>query len=211
MKRLTYIFLLLIIVCVGCDQGQKMVAPVMTGDVPTPQPTHLGEVETPTDPVVEEVVEAVTFDNVLDLQAGKKYKLIPINAWVNAEGIEQRIEALHFGSIYDNHWIDGIPVNPRLIERVSADAPKVWASFTLNPMPYFYTLDEEWVISAVFDRDVDVPAYDEIVIEIKGRTELVEKTSPDRRGREVFTYHIVKYEAVAIENLTHPDRKFEYE
>jgi len=52
---------------------------------------------------------------------------------------------------------------------------------------------------------------DEILIEIKEKTQLLEKTEPGGRGRDPFTYSVADYNAVAIENLTHPDRKVAYE
>ena len=206
MRRLTYIFLVLMIVFVACDQTKNMVGPVMTGDAPTP------DTETPA-VTVEEMIQSVTFDNVLDLEVGKTYKLIPIHVFQDPEVfVEERIKTLTFGSITDNRFVNSIPVSPLLLKGVSADAPKVWATFTLNPTPYAKTLDNESVIGLRYAEHEELGVvHDEIAIEIKQKIEQDEGTSLSTRGRDPFTYHIVKYEAVAIENLTNPDRKFEYE
>ena len=70
MKKFCLI-LCLLLVAFGCDEGQKMVAPIMDDvHAPAKEPT------TPTAPV-EEVIQAVTFDNVSSLQVGKKYRISP--------------------------------------------------------------------------------------------------------------------------------------
>ena len=86
MKKFCLI-LIALIVFAGCDQGQKMVAPVMTGNALTPEIPQTGVVEIPTDPVAEDAIEAVTFENVLDLEAGKTYKLRPLKLSVQAAGM----------------------------------------------------------------------------------------------------------------------------
>ena len=50
---------------------------------------------------------------------------------------------------------------------------------------------------------------DEIIVEIT-RSRGVSETLGGERGNK-FPYKIVSYEGVAIENLTHPDRVYEYE
>lgn len=178
MKRLTYIFVLLIIVCGGCAQGKKMVAPVMTGNAPT------------TPPVIEEVIEGVTFDNVFDLEVGKKYRIRPSSHVENLgiNWLDHKITDLFFSSVRE-----GIPVDTLTVE----------ARFTLKPAPYLLTSDRVRVINFLSGTGSSV--YDEIIIEIK------QKTEQGEASRGGFTYHIVSYEAVAIENLTNPDHTFEYE
>ena len=181
-----------------------MVAPVMIGDTPTLEIPHTGVVETPpTEPVAEEVIEAITFENVLNLQAGKTYKLKPSSLLELGHGLDAVVTNLSFSSLSEFEPI-------RLRADLPADTPKVIAWFALNPAPYEQTKTMQPVFG-VYGWESFVEEVDEIVIEIKGRTELIEKTSPGGRGRDPFTYHIVNYEAVAIENLTNPDRKFEYE
>ena len=73
--------------------------------------------------------------------------------------------------------------------------------------PFAKTLDGKRVI----ERD---PVWDEIVIEIVSiggpeRPEGFQEIGGPRGNRFEFT--LVEYDAILIENLTHPDRKFEYE
>ena len=68
MKRLTYIFLLLIIVFVGCDQGQKMLAPVIMDDIHVP----VAEAPMPEEPMPTQgfrFERASNKDIILDTQA----------------------------------------------------------------------------------------------------------------------------------------------
>lgn len=196
-----------------------MIVPVMIGDTPTPEIPHTGVVNTPTDPVAEEVIEAVAFENVLDLEAGKKYKLRPLKFSVQAswDEVELRISHFSFGSLEHLRFVPAKSDPVALRKCFSVDTPKVSAIFTLNPMPYKDTLDGQPMIGLVLSGGKFVLAEDgsvvndEIVIEIKRKIEQFEGDSPRGRRSDPFTYHIVNYEAVAIENLTNPDRKFEYE
>lgn len=182
MNRLTYIFLLLILIanfCVflGCDQGKKMAALVMGTDDPT------SEAKDPPPVLAEEVIPEITFENVLDLEVGKKYRIKPSS----------------YTESYARNWFDHTIPNlffSSVREGIPADTLAVEARFTLNPAPYLLTPDHVHVITRS-------PVYDEIIIEIKQKTE-----QGEARGG-LFT--IVTYEAVAIENLTNPDLKFEYE
>ena len=76
-----------------------------------------------------------------------------------------------------------------------------------NRVPYAKTLDGKPVI-------VKDPVWDEIVIEIisfgglSGAGGSKQKGGP--RGNR-FDFTLVEYDAILIENLTHPDRKFEAE
>ena len=194
MKKLTYIFVLLIIVFVGCDQGKKMVAPVMPVDTSTPIQTV--PVETPIAPV-EVVIEAVTFENVLDLAPGVQYRLRPIDAH-EGKGDEGLLYSISWGSIDENR---------SLREGFTEDDPKIRAWFSMvnaGKVPYAKTLDGKPVIAKN-------PVWDEIVIEIVENQwgGGIQETGGPRGDRFEFT--LVEYSAILIENLTHPDRKFEYE
>ena len=200
MKKL-FILPLLIFVIIGCDQGQQMMKPVLKPE-PTIQPPTLKEPLT--DPSAEVAVyPKVTFENVLDLIPGEKYRLRPLSISGQGHGLDAIITDLVFGSLTN---VGPVALRPDL----PADTLKVVAWFTLTPAPYETTPDSEPVFG-IFDWQGSAGEPDEIIIEIKEKTELVERTSPGGRGRDPSTYNIVRYEAVAIENLTHPDRTFEYE
>lgn len=167
MKKFCLI-LSLLLAAFGCDEGEKIVAPML---------------ETAT----EEVIPEITFDNVLDLEVGKTYRMRPTSYIQSLAGVwhAHKISELFFSNFRD---------------RLTADPPAVEARFILNPAPYMQKSERELVINYVASG-TDSRVYDEIIIEITQKKEHGEK-----RG---FRYVI--YEAVAIENLTNPDRKFEYE
>lgn len=197
MKKFCLI-LSLLLVALGCDQGKKMVAPVMD-DVHVP----VKETTTPTVPV-EDVIEEITFDNVSSLQF-KRYRMRPTEfaAGIGAEG---RIEELVFGSVSPILY-DGVV---KLNSGLAADTPKVAAYFQLTSAPYAETTDGLPVIDWTL-KDDGMYVSDEIVIEIQAVGIQSERTSTGGRGGEPFTYVFMQYDAIAIENLTNPDRKFEYE
>ena len=170
MRRLTYIFLVLMIVFVQCYQTKNTVTPVMIGDAPTP-----------------DTEQSITFDNVLDLEVGKRYRMRPTSYIQSLAGVwhAHKISELFFSNVRD---------------RLTRNPPAVEARFILNPAPYMLKSEREFVINDVSSR-TGSRVYDEIIIEIKQKKEHGKK-----RG---FRYVI--YEAVAIENLTNPDFKFEYE
>lgn len=194
MKNISLILSLLLIVF-GCDQGQKMVAPVMD-DV------HVSVKEPTTPPAtVEEVIQEMTFDNVSSLQVGKKYRMRPTGISDAPTDDGGRTISIYFGSLTEYP-----PV--KLLPHLPTDTPKVAAHFQMDPAHYAATLDGEPVIGWT---EGDPIVYDEIVIEIKGTDIPVEMTSSGGRGNEPFTYDFLTYFAVVIENLTNPDRKIEYE
>ena len=191
---------LLVLVFIGCAKMQKPMMTVVTGEPP----------ETPTTPPEsvegKEPMPEVSFDNVLSLQVGEQYILRPSDVWSwewpGDRRLDSIIRELVFGSLTSFE-----PVS--LLPRLPADTPKVLAFFTLNPTPYAFTFDNERVIDVTAGDDSVI--YDEIIIMIKRRTVQSERTSQGGRGRDPFTYQTVNYEAVAIENLTNPNRIFEYE
>ena len=176
MRRLTYIFFLLMIVFVACNQTKNRVGPVLTGAASTPE-------------TKEDVIPEVTFDNVLDLEVGKRYKMRP-TSHVESLGVswlDHKLSVLFFSNVS---------------EGLGADIRAIDARFTLNPAPYLLKSKLERVLN--FARSTDSRVYDEIIIKITQKKEIGEK----ERGVLIFDY--VNYEAVAIENLTNPDRTFEY-
>ena len=194
MKKFCLIVLLLA-VFIGCDQNRKMLTPVMTGDS-TPE-----VVKTPTAPA-EEVIPAISFDNVFDLEVGKKYKISPVEVWEIDAGIDSLITTIFWGNV--------TLFNPiQLRKNFSVGDPKVVAEFQMAPQVYSQTLEEEAVIACKFSDGI--VECDEIVIEIVRKIAQSEEVSSGRRLAGAFDYMWIHYEAVAIENLTHPERKFEYE
>ena len=74
-------------------------------------------------------------------------------------------------------------------------------SFELRKRPYALTRDGNRVIASE-------PKMDEIVIEIVSQMWARKETGGNRGNR--FEYDVVAYNAILIENLTHPERTFEY-
>lgn len=146
------------------------------------------------------VYPEVTFDNVLELMPGERYRIRPTDSHEGA-GDEGLIYSIGWGSIDENR---------KLREGFTADDPKIRAWFSManaGKAPYAKTLDGKPVI-------VKDPVWDEIVIEIISFGGLSgaggSKQVGGPRGNR-FEFTLVEYDAILIENLTHPDRKFEYE
>ena len=130
-------------------------------------------------------------------------------SWVNPATAHPENSSKHFSitKLYSDE------LKKDLTEILGSDLQSVGdlekaASRLLNPClvlykaPYARTLDGKPVI-------VKVPVWDEIVIEIGVKnTHTIQKGGP--RGNR-FEFTLVEYAAILIENLTHPDRKFEYE
>ena len=185
------VILCVIVILTGCDQGQKLMKPVLT-----PEPTT---VEQPMSEAEAQgtVYPEITFENVLELMPGEKYRMRPTES---REGTGDE------GVIYNVSW-GSIRGNPKeLLEGFTEEDPKVYAWFSMvnaNRVPYAKTLDGKPVI-------VKDPVWDEIVIEIVENTTFEGVQQAGTRGNK-FEYRLVEYAAILIENLTHPDRKFEYE
>ena len=149
----------------------------------------------------EEVLPEVTLDNVLNLKPGEKYRLRPSKI---AEGTE------HFGDwrIAHFYWGNVEGGAGRLSPDYTPDDLKVSVSFVLKPQPYSQTLDGKPAIEFEKLPDGGI-VFDEVVIQISKKVREGEKTEGPRGNK--FTYTLVFYHIVAIKNLTHPDRTFEYE
>lgn len=199
MKRLTCIFLfLLLLISFGCDDTQKPMTDVL-----------LDQITTTTEPETEtvEVIETITFDNVLALETGKQYKVTPVAidfSMASEQGNDQLANSFYFGSM-------GLMEGSGLLPGLPEDTPVVFSHFDLNPAPYAYSVDNEPVFGIEDWEVAEFGKADEILIEIKRVIERGERTSPGGRGRDPVTYFFANYSAVAVENLTNPDRKFEYE
>ncbi len=198
MKKL-FILSLMIFVIIGCDQGQKMMKPVLT-----PEPEVIAEPSIPEPPPpVEEVIPEITHSNALRLRLGETYRLRPSSYYELPDGFgELTIRYIYWGTVDDQG---------RLHKGVSPEDPKTRLKFYLiDKNPYSRTLDGKPVIDWV-DLDDGSRVYDEILIRVTTGPiwDETEKTGGPRGDR--FTYAVADYWAVPIENLTHPDRTFEYE
>ena len=186
------VILCVLVILAGCDQAKQMMETPLT-----PEPTTE---QSPLEPSIPETAEQtmypeITFENVLDLAPGQRYRLRPIDSH-EGSGNEGLIYSIGWGSIDKDH---------NLREGFTAEDPKIRAWFSManaGKAPYARTLDGKPVI-------VKDPVWDEIVIEIGVKnTHAIQKGGP--RGNR-FEFTLVEYAAILIENLTHPDRKFEYE
>ena len=192
------VILCVIVILTGCDEGiPKMMKPVLT-----PEPTT---VEQPmSEPEVQETVyPEITYENALDLQIGETYRMHPSSyeAWDNGFG-DNTIRSIHFGSVGRSGQIH---------KGVSPDDPKMSSAFFLRKEPYSQTLDGKNVIDWI-EQDDGTRRYDEILIQITDRLTLPQKGEKIGGPRgDRFTYMFANYGAVVLENLTHPDRKLEYE
>lgn len=187
------VLLCMIIILAGCDDGKQMMKPVLTPEPTTQPPT----VTHPMPETEATVYPEITFENVLNLAPGEKYRLRPIDSH-EGSGDEGIIYSIGWGSIGEDR---------RLHEGFTEADPKIRAWFSMantGKAPYAKTLDGKPVI-------VKEPLWDEIVIQIVENQwgGGVQETGGPRGNRFEFT--LVEYAAILIENLTHPDRTFEYE
>ena len=137
----------------------------------------------------------ITFENVLDLAPGR-YQLTPNQGCSEgSEGVGVIIYDLSYGNV--DAWGSPFPVEAD----ITGDAPKIHAFFELTKRPYALTRDGNRVIASE-------PKMDEIVIEIVSQMWARKETGGNRGNR--FEYDVVAYNAILIENLTHPERTFEY-
>lgn len=149
----------------------------------------------------EALVTALTFDNALDLSPGMRYRFRP-------RGYSEGTDGLGDWQFHEFYWGSVDEGVGQLREGFTMDSPKFAVIFNLTSKPYSYTLDGTPIVEWL--RVDDAPdVFDEIVIEVNRKTREEVLLGGPRRNR--FTYPLVVYEAVAIENLTHPDRMFEYE
>lgn len=184
------VILCVIVILTGCDQGQTMMKPVLT-----PEPTKVEQLVSEVE-AQGTMYPEITFENVLKLIPGERYRMSPTES-EEGTGDEGRIWSVSWGSI------GGKP--KALLEGFTEDDPKVYAWFAMGnagKVPYAKTIDGKPVI-------VKDPVHDEIVIEIVYIQSRGQQTAGPRGNKFEFT--LVEYAAILIENLTHPDRKFEYE
>ena len=155
------------------------------------------------EPPAEGETHEITFDNALGLAVGGRYHFRPTElhkSFIQSTDPDDTVlQAVYWGTIHDN----GMSVER---SDFPADAPKMLLYIDLfNPSFYFYTPDGDPVVGQTIIDDQLV--YDEIVIKIIKR-QVVGEGKRGERGNK-FPYKYAQYEAVPIENLTHPDRIFE--
>ena len=158
---------------------------------------HGRRMKVETDTMTEQTMyPEITFENVLDLAPGR-YRLTPNQGYAEgSEGVDVIIYDLSHGNV--DAWGSPFPFGAD----IAADVPKIYALFELTKHPYALTPDGDRVIA--FE-----PEMDEIVIEIVSQMWVGKETGGSRGNR--FEYDVVAYNAILIENLTHPERTFEYE
>ena len=145
-------------------------------------PTRPRTVVVKSEPAIE-----LTFKNALKLEVSKKYRLRPRDT--GAE-YSEKIDGVSWGNV----------LNAELITRADfpEDAPKINVFFYFQRHPYRETVDGEPVIGY----------SDEIVVRVKGKIH-IEKFTGGKRG-EKFRYTHINCEAIAVENLSNPERRFLY-
>ena len=141
--------------------------------------------EEPT-PVASQPLE-ITFENAFDLPPGiYRFRSNGYNSG------DEVITSLHWGSVLFGEEIEGSP----------PDAPKLSVYIELNPQPYVKMLNGKLAIEYE-------PVNDELLVEIGEKLREGTEQGGERGNRFTFTY--IVYQGVALENLTNPDRAFEYE
>ena len=164
---------------------------------------HMGE-KSDYSELIEEVIPEVTFDNVLTLLPGEKYKL---------RFSDYKITFDEFGEPLVTHIYWGSVNGGELVKGFTIDDPKIGVAFFIYPHIYYKTLDGERVFECEDITDEKL-LCDEVIIIVERTSQGVERTSQDtgssRDNR--FTYTDILYHTTVIGNLTHPDRTFrEYE
>ena len=197
-KKMLLVILSLCIFVIGCDDMSKPAMDVIADAVspPTePTPEAVPPIE-----VSEPEIPAITFENALNLIPGQRYRFRPTGITRSSSGAgDALIWGVEWGNVLSEQFLErgGFP----------ADAPKIRITFNFQPTkPYGETLDGKPVIE--YETVGGIPLSDEIVVEVTSEAVVFENQGGARGDR--FNYTSAHYTGVAIENLTHPDRKFEY-
>ena len=144
----------------------------------------------PTAPTAKPGITAITFENAINLMSGERYRLRPLELGTITLDLVDFLNSISWDNIDYSESDFG--------EAFPEGAHKVYVHIELDPKPFLYSVEGVQVIEA---ESLYPIKYDEILIEIIEKT----KETQNRLG-DIF----VEYKAVAIENLTNPDRKFEY-
>ena len=149
-------------------------------------------------PTTEPEIPEITFENVLDVVEGKRYRLRPttISTDINREHL----------FITTAYW-GNVDIDEKFIENGNfpADARKVRLFLAFDPPIHTYTPEDEIVIG----YDGMLKQWDEIVIEVTSKPNIIQRVG-ELKNRPV-TYLSVGFLCKPIENLTQPDRKFKYD
>ena len=159
------------------------------------------EVVIPTETTALEIPE-ITFENALNLVVGRRYRFRPTHLETTTD---RWGDVLLRGVTWGN-----IDRDLEFVERSDfpTDAPKIRLdiSFSEN-QPYFETHDSKPIIRNTIINNQ--PISDEIVVAITASHGVVDARGGQRGNK--FDFKHIRYQAVAIENLTLPNRVFEYE
>ena len=146
-------------------------------------------------------IPEITFENALNLVVGRRYRFRPTHLETTTD---QWGEVVLRGVTWGN-----IDSDLEFVERSDfpTDAPKIKLDIWFSEnQPYFETRDDKPIIRHTIINNQ--PISDEILVEIT-TSPFVEDARGGQRGNKIDFKH-VRYQGVAIENLTLPDRVFEY-
>ena len=186
MKKLL-LFSLLCIVVLGCEDGKQMTLNVIN--------------PVATDAIVSEPVAtepeylSLSLENALSLTPGV-YKFRP----ASFSGFDGYIGTLEWGSV--DAWGDPVIGYPE-------DAPKISVSIELNPTPFDMQADGITQTLGFARLDTGEFIVDELIVEIGRELRRGTETVGPRNNRYEYTY--IVYEGTALENVSNPDRLFEYD
>lgn len=145
----------------------------------------------------------ITLENVFDLKPRyyrlKPYEYLSLHSEVNYQPIVLYLlwSTVRWGTRDEGPGlvkIDGFPEN----------VPNIRLAIEMIRRPYLYTKDGK----PIFDYEI-TRVFDELVVSINSQPH-VEKVE-GHPEEFPFEYTFVYYRGEIIENLTHPDRKIEYE
>ena len=159
------------------------------------------EVLIPTETTAPEIPE-ITFENALNLVVGRRYRFRPTHLETTTD---RWGDVLLRGVTWGN-----IDPDLEFVERSDfpTDAPKIRLDISFfENQPYFETHDGKPIIRHTIINNQ--PISDEIVVAITASHGVVDVRGGQRGNK--FDFKHIRYQAIAIENLTLPDRVFEYE
>ena len=204
-KKMLLVILSLCVFVIGCDDMSKPAMDVISEAV-VPPSNRTPDIESSIEeyPMLTEVAPdtpEITFENVLNLSLGR-YRLRPLTfSMISDEFGDSVIHRLYMGNIDS---FTGDPYHP---DGIAENVPKISSYIELDPKPYSHTLDRKPVIE--LDPSFSEFARDEIVVEIYFKGDERIKDGGTRGNK--YKYTEVIYRGIAIENLTNPHLKFEYD
>ena len=146
----------------------------------------------PTAPTAKLGITAITFENATNLIPGERYRFQP-------DGIARTNNKAGESTIPFISW-SNVDFSTFVAITVPEGSPRIDARFDLEPRIYQFSVDGIPAISDPYDESTPWHERDQVVVEIIEKVDESKARNGDIR---------VKYTAVAIENLTHPNRKFE--